>query len=437
MNQLGESSERVGDLLKTLFPLNRGLAGRSNRATLDILKQIAPIETIEVPSGESFSGWTIPREWSLRSASISDSTGNIFVDASKNPLHVHSNSVPIRTTLEFSDLLQHLVCDEGNPEAIPYRTSYYQEDWGFSVTKKQLDDLSRVQGPLLVHIDSEFTDGSMSMGEIVLPGREEKEILVSSYICHPYMANDGVSGMLVAALLAEALLQRKTRRYTYRFVFAPETIGAITYMSLREKNLLASKFGIVITTSAGNGSFAFKSSFRPDSHLNTLGREALRQLVDEWTEVEFDFHGSDERQFSSSGMRMEVISFLRPGYYKYPEYHTSLDDLEVVTPHRILESLNLHLRFIDLVESERYFSRTGDYGEPMLSKYELYPKRGGGQNPNSSSERSLDKLLGVLFWSDGLCSTTEMSRILGLEPQEVVDISEKLVSIGILEEREN
>lgn len=428
------STELIDDLIAQLFPLNRGLAGQENRATLQILSNLVPMKILEVTSGTDIAGWTIPQEWSLNQGSIQDSSGRVIVTTDDHPLHVHSNSVAVAASMEFDDLKKHLVFDPKQPEGIPYRTVYYQNDWGFSVSKAQFDKLKNSRGRLTVQVDSSFTEGSMSIGEIFLPGERQTEVLISSYICHPHMANDGLSGLLVAVLLADRLAQRESRYFSYRFVFLPETIGAIFFAHMRQEELRRTKCALVATTTGGAGDFVLKRSFKENSHLNFLGREALRLGEESWSEIPFDLHGSDERQFSSPGLRLECLSFLKPGYYNYPQYHSSLDNLDLVTSNNILDSLRLHSRFIDLLESEQYFIRVGNLGEPRLPKFDLYPKIGGGQNPIASRDNDLDGILGVLFWSDGETSVLEISRKLEQPQTEVLATCRALQQLGLLEE---
>lgn len=428
------SAELIDDLIAQLFPLNRGLAGEENRSTLRILSNLVPVRILEVASGTSIAGWRVPQEWSLNQASIRDSSGRVIVTTDDHPLHLLSNSVAVDVSIEFDDLEKHLVFDLNQPERIPYRTLYYQNDWGFSVSKAQFGKLKNSKGPLTVQVDSTFTDGSMSIGEIFLPGERQTEVLISTYICHPHMANDGLSGMLVAALLADQLAQRDSRRFSYRFVFAPETIGTIFFAHMRQDELRRTKFVVVATTTGGDGDFVLKQSFREKSHLNFLGREALRIRGEDWSEIPFDLHGSDERQYSSPGLRLECISFLKPGYYRYPQYHSSDDNISLVTSNNILDSLNVHLSLIDLLENERYFIRKGNLGEPRLSEFDLYPKTGGGQNPIDSGDRGLDEILGVLFWSDGETSVLEISRKLGLPQIDILKTCSSLEKLGLLEE---
>lgn len=398
---MSKELEEINELLRLLFPLNRSITGEANRQTLNILKQKIPIVVHEIPSGTKVFDWTVPNEWVINNAFIQNSKGEKIVDFQDNNLHVVSYSEPVDKKLTWEALKSHVHVHPNIPNAIPYRTSYYNQDWGFCLTHYQYDRLSKEVDNLHVVIDSNHFSGSMSYADLVIPGTSKKEILVSCYICHPSMANDSLSGVLVATFLARYLLNIKNRYWTYRFVFVPETIGALAYCAQNFDAVKSIDAGLVITTAAGKGKYGIKRSYDADHFINRVIEDVLRENNLPFTVYPFDIHGSDERQYSSPGFGINVGTLAKDKYYEYDFYHTSLDNLDFVEPCQLLETLGLYKLIIQKLEKVEIFQSLNIYGEPMLSKYDLYPKTGGAQNPRSNKTKILDIALWLMFLCDG------------------------------------
>jgi aminopeptidase-like protein len=424
---------KIASYLDHLFPLCRSITGNPNRETLRVLQELIPLAIHEVPSGTAVYDWTIPDEWNIRDAWIAAPDGRRIVDFKCCNLHVVSYSTPVRTSLAWEQLKPHLHVHEKLPEAIPYRTSYYRRDWGFCLTHAQRAELERLGGPFEVVIDSELKPGSLSYGECLLPGRSSREVLLSCYICHPSMANDSLSGVLLTAFLARHLAGLQDRHWSYRIVFVPETLGAIAYSAANEAAMKAIDIGLVITTVGGPGKFGYKQSFDPSHPINAAIEEVFRDAGTEFITYPFDIHGSDERQYSSQGFRINAATLCRDRYYEYPYYHSSLDDLSFVTAEQIAETLDLYVRLVDKIEARRVYRNRIPHGEVMLSRHDLYPATGGAQRPELGGRSELDLILWLLFLCDGKLALTDIATKLGILPNAVASIANHLVNKGILE----
>lgn len=425
-------ANEIQELLKTLFPLTRSLMGPSNRRTLDVLQEITPLSRKSVLSGTRVFDWTVPDEWTVSEAWIANAAGVRLIDIANNYLHLVTNSRPVDGSFSLEELEPHLHSHE-LPGAIPYRTTYYKGDWGFCVTREQLERIRGEQAPFRVVIRSEFRKGAMDYAEHVVVGRSPKTILISTYFCHPNLANDSLSGVILTALLARHIRSLSSPRYTYRIVFVPETIGALAYLDELGSAVEQVECGLQITTVGGPGGFCVKSSWDARHPINQLVRDALNEKNVEFAVVPFDIHGSDERQYSSPGFRINMATIAKDMYYQYSEYHTSLDNLELVTGAQIQESLDVYLKVIKKLEARRIFSRTNPFGEPMLSRHDLYDSLGGGALPGRISDRR-DLILWILFMSDGHLSTVDIARQLEVDESVVCGFSEMLVNRGLLEE---
>jgi aminopeptidase-like protein/spore coat polysaccharide biosynthesis protein SpsF (cytidylyltransferase family) len=426
-------ANEIQELLEHLFPLNRSLMGPSNRLTLDALEEIVPLDRKSVATGTQIFDWSVPEEWTVSEAWIANLAGVRVVDLKNNYLHVVAHSNPVDNHFSLRELESHLHSHELSG-AIPYRTTYYKRDWGFCVTREQLELIRREEGPFHVVIKAKFQTGSMDFAEHVVIGRSEKVILISTYFCHPNLANDSLSGVILTALLARHLSSLPNPRYTYRLVFVPETIGAIAYLHQLGNEVKQVECGLQITTVGGPGRFCVKSSWDANHPINQIVRSALEESGAQFAVVPFDIHGSDERQYSSPGFRINMATISKDMYYQYPEYHTSLDNLDFVNGVYIQESLEVYLKVIELLESRRVYSRTNPFGEPMLSKHDLYDSIGGGSLPGQTSDRR-DLMLWILFLSDGHQSTVDIARQLGVDESTICGLSELLALRGLLEEK--
>lgn len=428
-----ELLEELKCVLEHLFPLCRSLTGEKNRETLRILSNILPLAIHEVPTGTKVYDWIIPNEWNIRDAWIADSKGRRIVDFRASNLHVVSYSEPIALQMNWDQLSSHLHIHKELPDAIPYRTSYYQHGWGFCLTHSQYSELKQLQGPFEVVIDSDLRQGSLSYGECIIHGKSKKEILISSYICHPSMANDNLSGVILAAFLGRQLSRRNDLNFSYRFVFVPETLGAITYCFKNEQAMKNIDIGIVITTVGGPGKYGYKQCWDRSHPINQIVEEVLEQAQEDFITYPFDIHGSDERQYSSQGFRINCITITKDRYYEYPEYHSSLDNLDFVTASQLEKSLQIYMQLIDKLEARHIYRNRNPNGEVMLSRYNLYSLVGGALHPLLNGRSDLDIILWLLFWCDGNTAIEDIARKLNLKNEIVYECAETLTKHGILE----
>ncbi len=404
------TEEEITNLLNELFPLCRSLTGEANRKTLSILNNIVPIRRTEIPTGTKIYDWVVPEEWYVKDAYIETTDGARIVDFRINNLHVVGYSVPINKMLNFDELDEHLHKHPSIPDAIPYRTSYYEKNWGFCVTEAQYEELKANHGPLRVVIDAKHINGSMTIGECLLPGESKREILISCYICHPSMANDSLSGVILTAYLAKTLSCMTNRYWSYRIIFVPETIGALAYIAMNEKLIKEISFGIVITTVGGPGRMGYKQSWNITHPINNLVEDTFKECGVEYKVQPFNIHGSDERQYSSPAFRVNCVTIFKDCYYDYKEYHSSKDNLEFVNAAQIIETYKVYNELIKKIEAREVYISANPHGEPMLSRYDLYPKSGGAQTPGGSESDDLEIMLWVLFLSDGQMSLEDISR---------------------------
>ena len=425
-------SSEIQDVLETLFPMNRSLAGEANRQTLEVLQTLVPISRHSIASDSKVYDWNVPREWSVNEGWIKNRHGEFLVDFFENQLHVISYSSSVDLEVSLDELVDHLHTHELGG-AIPYRTSYYVEQWGFAVTREQYERILADGGPFQVRIDASFDRGVMDYADLVVQGQRAQEILVSSYICHPSLANDSLSGVILSAFLARHIGAMKKPRYTYRFAFVPETIGALVYLKSLGDSWARIFCGLQITTVGGPGSFQLKQSWDVTHPINKLARKALEDCKKEYSTLEFDIHGSDERQYSSPGFRINMVTIGKDIYYTYPQYHTSLDNLDFVSGRQIAESLMVYLDLISKLESRRVFVRTEPRGEPMLSKRHLYHEIGGSLLPDKSMSQ-LDMALWILFLTDGLRSTDDIAEKINVDSDEVLSACLDLTQHNLLRE---
>jgi len=413
-----------------LWYITRSLTGDGNRATLKILSEIIDLQITEVPSGTKCFDWTVPPEWNIKEAWIKDSNGNKIIDFTENNLHILGYSEPYHGKLSFEELKSHLYTLPLQPELIPYLTSYYKRRWGFCLTHNQFLKIDKNE-TYEVFIDSSLNEsGFMTIGEAVIKGKSEKEILFSTYICHPSLANNELSGPLVSAFIYNSLKNEKNLKYTYRFLFLPETIGSIYSLSVKgeywKKNLIA---GFVITCIGDNGKFTYKRSRKGNSIADRVVETILTQTESEFQIVDFFPSGSDERQYCSPGFNLPVGSLMRTMYGKYPEYHTSADNKNFISFEAVEKSVLKYLEVIKLIEkNERYINKM-PFCEPQLGKRGLFPTLGSQKETNDF----VMAMMWILNLSDGendLISISEKSKITVCELIPVVD---KLIENGILE----
>jgi aminopeptidase-like protein len=424
----------VDGYLRRLFPLCRSITGDANRETLQILEEIIPLQICEISTGTKVYDWVIPDEWVVRDAWISDASGRRIVDFKANNLHLISYSIPVNGRMTWAELKPHVHRHSNLPGAIPYRTSYYQPDWGFCVTHAQYEELSAIDGLLEVVVDTDLKFGSLTYAEYILSGSSEREILISCYICHPSMVNDSLSGVILTAFLARYLTRLSNRKWSYRIIFVPETIGAIAYCATHESAMKAINVGLVITTVGGPGKFGYKQTWDSNHWLNRLIEEQLKKTEQEIKIYPFDIHGSDERQYSSQGFRINVGTISKDRYYEYDEYHTSFDNLSFATAQNIVESYEKYVDLIDEIEKLKFYKNTKPNGEIMLSKYNLYPKIGGAVAHKESSRSEIDIILLLLFFCDGVTPLQDISQKIGVNFFILEEQLKKLMAAGLVEE---
>jgi aminopeptidase-like protein len=385
------------ELARRLFPLRRSLTGDGVRETFRILQDWSPLDVVEVPSGTAVFDWVVPSEWNVRAAWIADTSGRRIVDLEESSLHVVGYSVPVRELMRGADLRGHLHWLPEHPEWIPARTSYYDHAWGFCVTGAQLEEIED-DGVYEVLIDASLDEsGSLTLAEAVVRGRSEEEILLSTYVCHPSLANDNLSGIVVQAALARLLRDRQTR-FTYRLLFAPSTIGALAWLQRNEDRLSRLRGGLVISCVGDPGPLTYKRSRRGDAEIDRAAVHVVERRSG-GTVRPFVPWGGDERQFCSPGFDLPVGSLTRTPHARYPEYHTSADDLALVTAEALTDSLSAIAEIVDVLEGNVSLERIEPRGEPQLGRRGLYENLGAGLPSDVAESRRA--LLWALNLADG------------------------------------
>jgi aminopeptidase-like protein len=383
------------ELAATLFPICRSLTGSGVRQTLGILAQRLPLEVQEVPSGTAIFDWEVPREWRIRDAYIKDASGQRIVDFRSSNLHVVGYSVPVRKTIRWSELKAHLYTLPDHPEWVPYRTSYSTETWGFCLTHRQFLRLeAQGEREYEICIDSALEQGSLTYGEVTLPGETDDEVLISTHICHPSLANDNLSGIAVAAYLAQELQQRQLR-YSYRFLFVPVTYGAITWLWRNQESVHRVQHGWVLSGVGDSGVPTYKRSRRGTAPVDRAFAHVLKHRGDGAELRDFEPFGYDERQFCSPGFNLPMGCLMRTPNQQYPEYHTSADNLDFIRPESMFDTWSICLRVIEILEGSRHFVSRFPYCEPRLAPRGLYQPFVAGQPPR--------ELQNALLWVLNLC----------------------------------
>ena len=400
--QAGGWGREIYALTERLFPLHRSITGDGVRRTLQIMGEYVPLSISEVPTGTPVFDWEIPKEWTVREAFISDSHGRHVVDLRNNNLHIVGYSMPIRATMPLQELLPHLHTLPDRPESIPYLNSYWKEYWGFCLSHNT--KLGMASGDYDVVIDSSLEDGHLSYGEYLIPGDSSEEVLLFSHTCHPSLGNDNCSGLAVTTVLAR-LLASRSLRYSYRFLWAPSTIGSLAWLSRNPEATSRVRHGLVLTGFGDPGAFTYKQSRSGDALIDRVVPLVLDGFGPGSRIEPFSVYGYDERQFCSPGFNLAVGRLSRTPYGQYPQYHTSDDNLTFISPRQLGEALAVLVEIIDALEcSERRYLNTSPYGEPRLGKRGLFRPIGG-----SGLSRLEEARLWALNLADGGHSVLDMA----------------------------
>jgi aminopeptidase-like protein len=419
--------DAIYDLASTLWPLNRSITGDGVRETLCIIKNLIPdLSIIELPTGTKVFDWTIPKEWRVNDAYIISPDGSKICSFKENNLHLVGYSIPIQKKLSLSELQNNLYSLPEQPNAIPYVTSYYRETWGFCISHEQRNSLK--DGDYDVVIDSELFEGNLTYGELLIKGKSDKEIFISTYICHPSMANNELSGPSVTTFIAKWLLNRLDNRYSYRFVFVPETIGSIAYLSKNKDHLKSKVFaGFNVSCVGDNRDYSYLPSRNGNTISDEIAKHVLKHTFPTYKSYKWTDRGSDERQYCSPGIDLPIASIMRTKYGEYDEYHTSLDNLiDVVSPEGLDGGYISIKRAIEALEENKY-PKINVLCEPQLSKRGLYPTLS-----TKSSNNDVRLMMDIITWSDGSKSILEIAEICNLPVWELYPIIKKLADHKLL-----
>ncbi|MEU8244846.1 DUF4910 domain-containing protein [Nonomuraea sp. NPDC048916] len=411
-------------LVERLYPICRSITGDGVRRTLEIVGELLPLTVTEVPTGTEVLDWTVPKEWNIRDAYVKDPSGRRVVDFRASSLHVVGYSVPVSGTFTLEELRPRLHTLPDQPSLVPYRTSYYAETWGFCLSQDTLDALD--EGPYEVLVDSTLADGSLTIAEHVVPGELPEEVVVSCHVCHPALANDNLAGIAVAVALASRLV---APRHTYRFLFMPGTIGAITWLALNRDRVHRIRHGLTLACAGDPGSLTYKRSRRGDAEIDRAVTHVLRGRPH--TVLDFSPYGYDERQFCSPGFNLPFGSLTRTPYAGYPEYHTSADNPGFVTPEAMSDTLEALWQITRVLEGDRGYVNLSPYGEPQLGRRGLYGSLGG----RSDTKQGQMAMLWVLNLSDGEHSLLDIAERSGLPFEAVESAAKALRTAGLVKEK--
>jgi aminopeptidase-like protein len=416
------------ELVERLYPVCRSITGNGLRRTLEIIGEQIPLAVSEVPTGTQVLDWTVPREWNIRDAWVKDPSGRKVIDFAEHNLHIVGYSTPVRASMPLAELRAHLHTLPEQPTLIPYRTSYYHETWGFCLRHDVLESLP--DGDYEVFVDSTLDDGRLSYGEHVVPGELTDEIIMSCHICHPSLANDNMAGVAVAVELAKRLAAGPKPRYTYRFIFAPGTIGAITWLARNFERVDRVRGGVTLACAGDRGSLTYKRSRRGDAPMDRAMEHVLAESGREHKVIDFSPYGYDERQYCSPGFNLGVGSLTRTPYAGYPEYHTSGDNPDFVTEESMADTLETLWAAVGLLERDRRYVNLSPYGEPQLGRRGLYESLGG----RSDTKQAQLAMLWVLNLSDGEHSLLDIAQRAELPFATVADAADALRGAGLVKE---
>lgn len=418
--------QQMYSLAERMFPICRSITGEGVRQTLAIIKEYLPeLNICEVPSGTPVFDWTVPKEWNIKDAYIENSAGEKIIDFKENNLHVMGYSVPVDKYVSLEELLQYVYVEEGQPDAIPYVTSYYKERFGFCMTKNQRDSLKEDTYHMV--IDSTLEDGSLTYGELIIKGETEEEILVSTYVCHPSMANNELSGPAVSTFLAKWVKEQKNNHYSYRFLFIPETIGSITYLSTHMKEMQQKvKAGFLLSCVGDDRAYSYIPTRKGNTLSDRVALSVMESHYPEFIKYSFLKRGSDERQYNAPGVDIPVCVICRSKFGDYPEYHTSLDDMSLISPEGLYGAYKSLVRMFNVLQYYGYY-KVNCFCEPQLGKRGLYP--------TISKKGSYDGVMAMrdfLAYADGETDLIEISKQIEVPVEELIPIIDKLTAQGLV-----
>ena len=417
------------DLLKEIYPICRSITGDGVRETLKILQREIPELTLhEVPTGTKVFDWEVPREWKIRDAWIKNSRGEKILDFKQNNLSVVGYSAPVDKKVSLAELKETLYTLPNQKDAIPYVTSYYKERYGFCMTETQKEQLT--DDTYHIYIDSELFNGSLTYGEIIIPGESQKEIFLSTYTCHPSLANDNCSGPVVTTALAKYIKNMPRRKYTYRIVYLPETIGSITYLAT-QNHLQAMKENIIagfnLTVLGDDRTYTYVATRYGNTLADKVAKNVLKYRYPNYISYSYLHRGSDEREYCSPGVDLPVATICRSKYGDYPEYHTSKDNLGLVSPAGLKGSYEAHIEAIEILEHNAKY-KIKCCGEPQLGKRGLYPtisKKG--------SYDEISAMMNLIAYADGTNDLVDISDRIDVPVSELRKIADKLVAADLME----
>ena len=418
----------IHNFAKELWPINRSITGEGVRETIELIKRHLPNLTVNsVPTGTKVFDWTVPKEWSVKGAYILTPSGEKICDFTENNLHLLGYSIPFDGKINLEELKQHLYTLPDQPDAIPYITSYYKERWGFCLSQEQFNKLE--EGTYYVRIDSELFDGVLNFGELLIKGKSSKEVFISTYICHPSMANNELSGPTVVTYLAKWLVELKELEYSYRIIFIPETIGSVTYLSLHHDYMKKNVFsGFNVSCVGDNRAYSYLPSRNGNTLSDSVAKHVLKYTDPKYKTYSWLDRGSDERQYCAPGIDLPIASIMRTKYGQYPEYHTSLDDLEnVVTPRGLDGGYWVLRRAIEAIEKNKKY-RVTVLCEPQMGKRGLYPTLS-----TKKSNEQVNLMMNLISFCDGSSSLLDIAEILGAPVWDLYDLIDTLVSHNLLE----
>lgn len=425
---LNMAGQEMNKLIHKLYPICRSITGNGFRQTLRIVREYIPLTMHEIPTGTRVFDWTVPKEWNINDAYVKDSKGERKINFRESNLHVMGYSVPVQSRMSLSELKKHLHTLPDHPDWIPYRTSYYKEDWGFCLSHNKFRNLK--EDTYEVFIDSTLEDGYLTYGEYFVKGQTTQEILLSCHACHPSLCNDNVAGIALTSLLGK-YLSALSLRYSYRILFIPGTIGSITWLSLNEAIVSNIKHGLVVTCVGDPGMATYKRSRIGNAEIDIAAEHVLKHSGNSYKVVGFSPYGYDERQYCSPGFNLPVGCLQRTPHGEYPEYHTSADNFDFVKPEYLADSFSKYLSVLNILENNKSYLNTNPKCEPQLGKRGLYTTTGG----KSHTVADQMALLWTLNLSDGRHTLLDIAKKSEICFDKIHEASRSLLKTGLLEEQ--